>query len=79
MNIRAKFYCAKVARHANGPAEETSAVDVELRAVYGDGEQNKEWSRWTPSGGLQMQVTNPACFDAFKEGAEYYIDISPAE
>lgn len=50
-----------------------------MNAVYDDGKANREWSRWTPSGQLTMSVTNPAAFDQFVEGKEYYIDFMLVE
>jgi hypothetical protein len=47
--------------------------------VYGNGEANKDWSKWTPSGELKMMVTNPAAIEKFELGKEYYLDFTPAD
>ena len=58
----------------------TSQIDVEAAPVTGKGgDENKSYSKWTPSGSLKLTITNPDCFEFFKEGAEFYVDITPAE
>lgn len=49
--------------------EQTGEV-LKLSAVYGDGEANKQWSKWTPSGSLTLHVTNPDALE--KVGRGYY-------
>ncbi|MGO7149000.1 hypothetical protein ACCS52_26550 [Rhizobium ruizarguesonis] len=75
--VRAKFRCLSVTHFAdNGP--ETQA-EIRFHAVYGTGEENKSWSKWTPSGELKMMVTNPSAIEAFELGKSYYLDFTPAE
>ena len=45
-------------------------------AVYG--EENKTWSKFTPSGSLSMTVTNPDVFGKFVPGKEYLLNFSEA-
>jgi hypothetical protein len=71
MNIRAKFSCNAVTKNADGSER------VELVAVYGD--ENKPWSKFTPSGNLAMTISNPDAQGAFVPGKTYYLDLSPAE
>ena len=76
MRTRAKFYCAAV-----NPSDEggpNHSENVTFRAVTNDTEENKTWSKWTPNGLLEMTITNPARFGAFKQGDEYFIDVTPA-
>lgn len=77
--IRAKFKCQQVARvdaggSANGPM---ISEQVALHPVYGPA--NEPWSKYTPSGRLEMTITNPLAHGAFVPGKSYYLDISPAE
>lgn len=44
----------------------TAAKDIELTPVTGKG--NEPWSKWTPSGVLKLNVTNPEAFGAMKAG-----------
>lgn len=60
---------------ANGS---TSSERVTLVAVYGDSEENKQWSRWTPSASFSMTITNPPAFGKLSKGHEFYVDFTPA-
>lgn len=67
--VRAKFTCTNVQAGNNGEAK------VLMRAVT-NGPGNEAWSKYTPWGELQMAITNPAAVEAFREGADYYLDIT---
>ena len=56
-------------------------VQVTLQPVYGGGddEANKQWSKWTPSGQLQLSITNPAIFPELVPGRTFYVDFTPTE
>lgn len=72
MNVRAKFRCQSVTTHAGGGEE------VRLSAVSPDSEDNKAWSKWTPSGELSMYISNEAAHGAFEPGVDYFLDITKA-
>jgi hypothetical protein len=78
MTVRAKFRCESVKQIVNSEGK-IAQVDVDLRAVVNNSEDNKSWSKWTPAGCLTMMVTNPECFDKFCPGQAYFIDITAAE
>jgi len=76
MTVRAKFKCV------NKRVEEQNGVDIVhlmFQASYGEGLDNKDWSKWTPSGNLQMSITNPGAFEWFQAGVEYYLDFTAVE
>ena len=82
-NVRAKFRCSSVTKTTTGSNDEAGNPiyneGVKMQAVYGpDGSPNGEWSRWTPSGSLELNVTNPALAGHFLPGKEYFIDIVEA-
>lgn len=81
MTVRCKFRCIERKESGSnyGPKADGAKTQegVVLAAVYGPG--NEEWSKYTPSGRLEMQITNPAALDQFKVGDEYYVDIVKAE
>ncbi len=82
MNTRAKFRCTEARRTVStgawGPAPGIAdAVYVVFNACIGPG--NEGWSKWTPSGEVRMNITNPALLDAFVVGKDYYLDISLVE
>lgn len=74
MTVRAKFRC-----HFIQKAEDDSHRVVNMSPVTADTPENKSWSKYTPGGQLQMYITNPAAFEQFESGKEYFIDISPAD
>ena len=75
--VRAKFRCLSITHFAdNGPDPQ---AEIGFHAVYGTGEENKSWSKWTPSGELKMMVTNPSAIEAFELGKSYFLDFTPAD
>lgn len=74
MSVRAKFQCNSI----NKSSDNSTAV-VHLIAVTTGSAENESWSKYTPSGQLQMVISNPAAFEQFEQGKEYFIDIVPAE
>lgn len=73
MTVCAKFHCTSIQKSP----DHSSAV-VTLGAVTTGNTENESWSKYTPSGQLQMVITNPDATDHFEQGKEYYIDIQPA-
>lgn len=71
MSLRAKFRCQSVKRDAS------ENEYVELSAVSGPG--NETWSKWTPSGGLTMMISNPDAQGQCKPGTDYFLDITEVE
>ncbi|XOD90345.1 hypothetical protein ACLAIB_17205 [Klebsiella variicola] len=74
MSVRAKFQCNSI----NKSSDNSTAV-VHLIAVTTGSAENESWPKYTPSGQLQMVISNPAAFEQFEQGKEYFIDIVPAE
>ncbi len=79
MQVRAKFFVEDI-KHQDIPGTEQYA-SITMKPVfgtYGDGEVNKTWSKYTPSGHLQITITNPSAIEAFEKGKSYYLDFTPA-
>ena len=74
MTVRAKFFCQSIQK-----AEDDSYRTIHMSPVTADTEENKTWSKYTPGGQLMMHVSNPAAFEQFEQGIEYFIDIQPAQ
>lgn len=79
--VRAKMVVHQV--NQNGHCQDGKAVTDSLNIVANPvtgkgGDENKDYSKWTPSGKLELSITNPDCFEFFKPGAEIYVDISHA-
>ena len=66
MSVKAKFECFNI-------EEFDESKTVYLQAVIGGSDENKEWSKWTPSGNISMNISNPAAYDKFVVGKEYYV------
>lgn len=71
MSVRAKFRCNSITEFEHGK-------QVKLNAVYGNGKENESWSKATPSGALEMTITNPEAYKQFEVGKEYFLDFAPA-
>ncbi|EPF0939421.1 hypothetical protein ACSQJH_002920 [Klebsiella michiganensis] len=74
MTVRAKFQCNSI----NKSPDNSTAV-VNMMAVTTGSAENETWSKYTPGGQLQMVISNPAAFEQFELGKEYFIDITLAE
>ena len=81
--IRAKFRVHNVSPQEapNTDGGKTKYAErVQMSPVYSDDKtsENYSFSQYTPSGHIEMTITNPAAFGAFVEGQEVYIDFTPA-
>jgi len=78
--VRAKFFVTEI-KHAGTPGSEPYATItlVPVFGSYGDGKCNESWSKYTPSGKLEMAVTNPAAIDMFAIGKAYFVDFTPCD
>jgi hypothetical protein len=75
--LRAKMRVESVLRNVE-PDGSTSFELVKLRAVYGNNEENSKWSKWTPSGTLEIQINNPEAYGKLSNGHEFFVDFTPA-
>lgn len=62
------------------------AETVKMEAVCGtdpfgpDGEsEDNTYARFTPSGGVELTITNPNMLGKFATGQKFYVDFTPAE
>lgn len=72
MSVKAKFVCNELKKYVGQES-------VTLVPVTTGSEENKSFSEYTPSGKLELVVTNKALFDHFQPGKEYYLTIEAAE
>lgn len=83
MSIRAKVSVQQVIPlkgwAPEGKEPEKYGENITAFPVYGNGEENKSYSEATPSGRIELTITNKNAFGFFVEGKEYYVDITPAE
>ncbi len=70
----------KAVKHTEDRDGKIDAEFVTLHAVYGeDGSENAQWSKWTPSGAIELLVNNPDAFGLLPVDREFYIDFTPAK
>lgn len=78
MNVRAKFQCHGLTHLPTSNPNDVN-VSATFGAVYNNSPENAVWSKYTPSGQIMMNITNPGAIAAFEIGKEYYIDFTLAE
>lgn len=61
-NVKAKFKC-----------DSKDGTSLRMSPVTSDSIENKMWSMYTPSGQLQMNVTNQDALYFFEVGEEYFL------
>lgn len=69
--IRAKFNVAEITKYGNG-----GGANIVLMPVVSGSEENKSFWKYTPSGKIELNITEPG---AEFELGEYYIDFTKAE
>lgn len=70
--VRSKFNVAEITRYGNGGGTKV----VLLPVIGGDNEENKSFWQNTPSGRIELHISNPnAKFDL----GEYYVDFTKAK
>lgn len=67
MSVKAKFLCNSITNFGH-------FQKAELSAVYGNSEENKDFSTATPSGNISISISNgtPAS-DFFNPQKQYYV------
>lgn len=82
MAVKAKMRCTGRREYTSGGHSKiVDGVEVTLQPVYGDenDKANAEWSKWTPSGELRLNITNPAAHEQFAIGKSYFVTLEPAD
>jgi hypothetical protein len=74
MSVVAKFFVQSVTEHAHQKGCKTLTLNAVSR-----GEENKSWSKYTPSGSITMSVLNEAASAEFILGEEYYVTFAQVE
>lgn len=73
--VRCRMYVTTKIEKAQMPKGTPPVVSVNLTPVYS--KDNESWSKYTPSGSITLEITNPSASDALKVGQEYWIDFTP--
>ena len=76
-NLAKSVYASTDYRDGKPVTVDVVTAIVTLVPVYGIG--NEGWSKWTPSGKLELTINNPDTVGRLKLGAVYYVDLSEVE
>lgn len=74
MKVRAKFKVENVV-----PNDDDGGGTVSLHPVYSGSPENDAFYRLTPGGAIMLSTVSSVALSAFKVGAEFYVDFTPAE
>ena len=73
--VRAKFECVGIEDQPDSEQKEVSFVPV----LQGS-DENKSFSKYTPSGSLNLTISyETEAVNAFEVGKEYYLDLTEAK
>lgn len=72
--VRAKF-------RVFGKVDQGYCVKVQMAPVYSDdpNSENKKFWDATPSGSLELYISNKPAADLFEQDKEYYVDFTKAK
>ena len=77
MSVRAKFVVKHITEYESNPCQ---SIHLQAVVAYEDkgnrSDENEQWSKWTPSGQIDISITNPDAFNQFKVGKEYHVDFN---
>ena len=78
--LRAKMLVSTVKSSVDHNGQKTSE-EISLNAVYSNdsGSANSQWSKWTPSASLNLQVNNPVAFGKVLPGQFFFVDLIPTD
>ncbi len=71
-SLLAKFKVGSTTNYGNN-------LGVKLSPVIGGSEENKSFSIYTPSGSIELHITNPVALGFFEPAGEYYVEFKKAE
>ena len=80
MSVVCKFKCTGIEEFRKPDTGEVESKSITLEAKYDENDTvNKGWSKWTPSGDMRMNITNPDAFNQFEEGKYYLIKLEQVQ
>lgn len=77
MAVRAKFYVVGN-EPVQGGAEQHNVTLLAVTDGAPESENHQFWAA-TPAGRVELWTVNPAAWDQFAVGAEFYVDFTPAD
>lgn len=82
MNMEAVTRCKMRVHSVMHQLDSSGNVEYEtvsLMTVYGDTEENKQWSKWTPNASVSITISNPAAMKKLSTGHEFFVDFIPCK
>ncbi len=76
MAVVAKFRVISRTESA-GYANEPGKTQESVKLMAAAGPENENWSKWTPSGTIDMTITNKAALDQFLVGEYVMVTFEP--
>lgn len=76
--VKAKFKFTEC-KHVHTGSPDAVMATLIFIPVYGTGAENADWSKYTPSGKLEMNVTNQKAIDYFELGQDYFLTFEHAK
>jgi hypothetical protein len=77
MSVTAKFWVQSKSQAGSEGSEGGGETIILHPAIKG--EDNKDWSKWTPAGEMRLYITNPAASKQFVVGKYVMITFEPVE
>lgn len=74
-SVLAKFKVGSVTNFGNNNHQVAMSPVI---ASSNDTDENKSFSKYTPSGKIEMHISNPECIGFFEAGDEYYVEFKKA-
>jgi len=75
--IRCKFACTDKRPSYEG-ATDNFTFKFEAR-YHPETPEDERFAKWTPSGKMEVTISNPAALAAIEVGKAYYLDLIPVE
>lgn len=79
--MRAKMQVLDVQSNPTTPLQVLKMAPVCGPAPFGPNGESEDntFARWTPSGSMELYITNPDLHGKFAVGQKFYVDFTPAE
>ena len=74
-DVRGKFRVTKITHH-HGYGQQ---AQITLSAVYTGSAEDNTFAAATPSGTIEMSVTNPTAIEKLPLGKSFYVDFTPVD
>lgn len=77
---RALFYVGDVLERIGSDGKAEGRI-IRLNAAYDPNPESPNYTYWkaSPTGQIEMTVNNPAGYEVFVRGKQYWIDFTPVE